>query len=303
MYLSIQLLRNKNEMLSPKCCHIHKKMKVISWNVNGIRAVNKKNVTGAPAAPDEMTVIAQMIDEHAPDVLCLQEIKTDNPNDLSAYKDYFKYIAVNSAQKKGYSGTAILSKEEPLKVTKDFEAHPILKEQSANFSATKEGRVLTAEFATLNVICCYTVNAKMDLSRIDERQQWDEMFKQHIILTEQATGKPCVVVGDLNVAHKPCDLYANKKDCRTAGLSTEERQGFTDLLEHAELIDAYRFKNPTGRKWTWWSPITQARERDIGWRIDYTLVSKSLQESLTEVDILDDYYGSDHCPVLVTISK
>jgi exodeoxyribonuclease-3 len=280
----------------------HKQMKVISWNVNGIRAVNKKNVTGAPAAPDDMTVIAQMIDEHAPDVLCLQEIKTDNPNDLSVYKEYFKYIAVNSAQKKGYSGTAILSKEEPLKVTKDFEAHQQLKEQSANFSATKEGRVLTAEFTTLNVICCYTVNAKMDLSRIEERQQWDEMFKQHIILTEQATGKPCIVVGDLNVAHKPCDLYANKKDCRTAGLSTEERQGFTDLLEHAELIDAYRFKNPTGRKWTWWSPITKARERDIGWRIDYTLVSKSLQESLTDVDILDDYYGSDHCPVLVSIS-
>ena len=222
-------------------------MKVISWNVNGIRAVNKKNCNGEQNAKDEMNVIEQMTDEQQPDVLCLQEIKTDNKGDLELYRSLYPNIAVNSADKKGYSGTAILSKEKPIAVYSNF-YHEEQVEETESYDFTNEGRLLTAEFQQLNVICCYTVNAKNSLERLDDRQIWDELFKQHIILTEQKTGKPCIVVGDLNVAHKPVDLYNNKSDCRTAGLSKEER--------HA----------------------------------------------ITEVDILNEYYGSDHCPVMVHVN-
>jgi len=275
-------------------------MKVISWNVNGIRAVNKKNCNGEQNAADEMNVIEQMTDELNPDVLCLQEIKTDNKGDLECYRSIYSHIAVNSAAKRGYSGTAILSKETPIAAYCDF-YHEEHEEEASTYDFSSEGRLLTAEFRKVNVICCYTVNAKNSLERLDDRQIWDEFFKQHIILTEEKTGKPCIVVGDLNVAHKPADLYNHKEDSRTAGLSKEERQGFTDLLEHAELTDAWRYKNPEGNKWSWWSPITRARDRNAGWRIDYTLVSNSLKDVITEVDILNEYYGSDHCPVMVKL--
>jgi exodeoxyribonuclease-3 len=296
-------------------------MKVISWNVNGIRAVNKKNSAGTEKAVTDLNVIAQIAKDHDPDVLCLQEIKTDRQQDLDEYKSIFPYIYVNSATKKGYSGTAILSKVAAVSINSNFEEFSQLKEEAAAHSFSQEGRILTAEFAfeqsskpnrpgltsqgeftTASVICCYTVNAKSNLERLEDRQLWDELFKQLIILKEQKTKKPVIVVGDLNVAHKPHDLYNHKGDCKTAGLSKEERQGFSDLLEHAELTDAYRYKNPEGQKWSWWSPITKARTRNAGWRIDYTLVSNSLKDKITEVDILNEYYGSDHCPVMVCVN-
>jgi exodeoxyribonuclease-3 len=297
-------------------------MKVISWNVNGLRAVNKKNANGTEKAAAELNVIAKIAEDQNPDVLCLQEIKTDRPQDLDEYKSIFPYIYVNSAAKKGYSGTAILSKVKPLKVSSNFEEFSQLQEEAVTNSFSTEGRILTAEFSFsqsekphepgsksqgefdgISVICCYTVNAKSNLERLEDRQKWDELFKNLIILKEQTTKKPVIVVGDLNVAHKPIDLYNHKKDCRTAGLSKEEREGFSNLLEHAELTDAYRYRNPEGQKWSWWSPITKARTRDAGWRIDYTLVSNSLREAITEVDILNEYYGSDHCPVMVCVNS
>ena len=280
-------------------------MKVISWNVNGIRAVNKKNANGTEKAATDLNVIRQIAKDQDPDVLCLQEIKTDRSQDLNEYKDIFPYIYVNSATKKGYSGTAILSKVEAVSVHSNFDEFSQLKEEAASHSFSQEGRILTAEFTTTttaSVICCYTVNAKSNLERLEDRQLWDELFKQLIILKEQKTKSPVIVVGDLNVAHKPADLYNHKSDCKTAGLSKEEREGFSQLLEHAELTDAYRSKNPEGQKWSWWSPITKARTRDAGWRIDYTLVSNSLKDAITEVDILNEYYGSDHCPVMVKLN-
>jgi len=264
------------------------RMKIYSWNVNGLRAVLKKNV------------FLPFLAAHAPDVLCLQETKALRDQveiDLPAYEEYW-----NSATRKGYSGTAIFCRQAPLAVTygfpADFATRFDLADQAGD-SAT-EGRVVTAEFAQCFVVSVYTPNAKEDLSRLPLRhRQWDPAFLAYCQWLERT--KPVVACGDLNVAHTELDLANPKANRGKKGFTDEEREGFQHFID-AGFVDTLRlFKQGNGH-YTWWSHFANARARNIGWRIDYVLVSASLREAVKAADIHPDVMGSDHCPVSITLA-
>lgn len=263
-------------------------IKIISWNVNGIRAVVKKGT------------FAPFVDELKPDILCLQETKAEKGQaviDLPGYEEYW-----NSAEKKGYSGTAIFTKVRPI-----FVANGLPEHICATYGLVadgygdprSEGRVITAEFDDFFVVTVYTPNAKDDLSRIPLRyNQWDPAFLAYCKELEQK--KPVIFCGDLNVAHTPDDLARPKENEGLKGFTNEEREGFDKMLE-AGFIDTFRmFKTGNGH-YTWWSHWSNARARNIGWRIDYILVSKSLKKRVKFATIHPRIFGSDHCPVELVI--
>lgn len=253
-------------------------MKLISWNLNGIRAVAKKG-------------LLDKIVEMNPDVICFQETKAQDDqvaevlNDLKGYHFYS-----NSAVKKGYSGTAIVSKTEPLNVFPDLgvEIHD------------QEGRVLTAEYNDFYLVTVYTPNSKHDLSRLDNRQEFDAELLKFLKNLEKT--KPVLVCGDLNVAHKEIDLARPKENYnKSAGFMQEEIDGM-DNYQNAGLIDTFRYLHPDKTEmYSWWSLRGGARERNVGWRIDYFLASESFLSKIKNADILMDMYGSDHCPVTIEI--
>lgn len=265
-------------------------MKLYSWNVNGIRAVLTKGT------------FQQFIADHQPDVLCLQETKAKPDQvdlDLPGYHVHF-----NSADKAGYSGTAIISKEKPLQVINGLADDIAEKYGLADDSygdPTKEGRVISAEFDDFWVVTVYTPNSKGDLSRLDLRhKQWDPAFLEHVKRLEAS--KPVLFSGDLNVAHNEIDLANPKPNVGKHGFTKEEREGF-DNFEKAGFIDTYRTLNPEKEgAYTWWTHWANARARNVGWRIDYWLASDSLRERIKDVAIHADVMGSDHCPVSVTIA-
>ena len=264
-------------------------MKLYSWNVNGIRAVLNKGTF--------QTFMA----EHQPDVLCLQETKAKPEQvelDLPGYHVYW-----NSADKAGYSGTAIFSKTEPLQVINGFADDITEKYNLAGDSygdPSKEGRVISAEFDKFWVVTVYTPNSKGDLSRLGLRHaQWDPAFLEHIKALE--TSKPVVFSGDLNVAHNEIDLSNPKPNVGKHGFTNEEREGF-DNFEKAGLFDTLRSAYPeTTELYTWWTHWANARARNIGWRIDYWVASDSLKGSIKTAAIHPDVMGSDHCPVSIEI--
>lgn len=265
-------------------------MKLYSWNVNGIRAVLTKGT------------FQQFITDEQPDVVCLQETKAkeDQVNlDLPGYHLYW-----NSAEKAGYSGTAIFSKTEPLSIIRGFTDEIAEKYGLAGDSygdPTKEGRVISAEFDDFWVVTVYTPNSKGDLSRLDLRhKQWDPAFLEHIKQLEQT--KPVVFSGDLNVAHNEIDLANPKPNVGKHGFTHEEREGF-DNFEKSGLFDTFRTLYPDQEAaYTWWTHWANARARNIGWRIDYWVASDSLKERITAAKIHPDVMGSDHCPVSIEIS-
>lgn len=252
-------------------------MKLISWNVNGIRAVLKKNFT-------------EFVLEHDPDFLCLQETKArpeqvDLPLDLAGYRTYW-----NSAEKAGYSGTAIFTKTEPLAVRygMDIEEHD------------KEGRVITLEYGDYFLVTVYTPNSKSELLRLPYRIEWDAAFLAFIKSLE-AEGKPVMVCGDLNVAHEEIDLARPKTNRFSPGFSDQERDGFRNI-EAAGFVDTFRHFYPEKTEaYSWWSYRAGARARNVGWRIDYWCVSEELREKLQAAEINADVLGSDHCPVTIEI--
>lgn len=253
-------------------------MKLISWNLNGIRAVAKKG-------------LLEKIEEMNPDVICFQETKAQDDqvaevlNDLKGYHFYS-----NSAVKKGYSGTAIVSKTEPIKVFPDLgvEIHD------------QEGRVLTAEYDDFYLVTVYTPNSKNDLSRLDNRQEFDAELLKFLKNLEKT--KPVLVCGDLNVAHKEIDLARPKENYnKSAGFMQEEIDGM-DNYHNAGLIDTFRHFHPDKTDiYSWWSFRGGARERNVGWRIDYFLASESFLPKIKNADILMDIHGSDHCPVTIEL--
>ena len=245
-------------------------VKLISWNVNGLRAVLKRN-------------FLDYLESARPDVLCLQETKC-GPNDVeqlwpAGYTTYW-----NSAEKKGYSGTVIFTRIRPLKVV----PHIDMAEHDW------EGRVLAAEFADYFLVNVYVPNAKRDLSRLTYRQKWDRDFLSHLKKLERK--KPVIFCGDLNVAHKEIDLANPKANVHNHGFTPEERAGF-DAFVRAGFLDTFREFEKGGKHYTWWSPMGGARSRNIGWRIDYFLISQSLRPRLKRAFIEPDILGSDHCPV------
>lgn len=264
-------------------------MKLYSWNVNGIRAVVKKGTF--------QTFMA----EHQPDILCLQETKAKQGQAELDLPDYHEYW--NSADKAGYSGTAIFSKQEPLQVINGFTDKLAEKYGLAGDSygdPAKEGRVISAEFDNFWVVTVYTPNSKGDLSRLDLRyKQWDPAFLEHIQDLEKT--KPVLFCGDLNVAHNEIDLANAKPNIGKHGFTDEERAGF-DAFEAAGYIDTYRVAYPEKEDaYTWWTHWANARARNVGWRIDYWLASKSIANNIKGAAIHPDVMGSDHCPVSIEI--
>jgi len=263
-------------------------VKIYSWNVNGIRAVLKKNA------------LQPFLDVEQPDILCLQETKAKQEQvelDLTGYRQFWY-----SADKAGYSGTAIFSKIEPLQVV-DGLPPDIIKQYSVTGDTfgdpNKEGRVLAAEFDKFWVITVYTPNAKDDLGRLQLRhKQWDPAFLAYCKRLE--TTKPVVFCGDLNVAHTEDDLANPKPNVGKKGFTAEEREGFQTFVD-AGFVDTLRMFKQGNGFYTWWSHFANSRERNVGWRIDYFLVSEPLKSRVKAADIHPKYLGSDHCPVSVTL--
>lgn len=248
--------------------------KLISWNVNGLRACVGKDFMGFFLQADA-------------DVFCLQETKLQAGQielDLPGYYQYWNY-----AEKKGYSGTALFTKKEPLSVTYGIgiEEHD------------HEGRVITAEFPEYYVVTCYTPNSQNELARLPYRMEWEEAWRQYLKKLEE--NKPVIFCGDLNVAHKEIDLKNPKTNRKNAGFTDEEREKFTKLLD-AGFIDTWRYFYPDQEGiYSWWSYRFKAREKNAGWRIDYFCVSESLKERLESAAIHTQVMGSDHCPVELVI--
>jgi exodeoxyribonuclease-3 len=263
-------------------------MKIYSWNVNGIRAVVNKGL------------FKPFIEKHQPDILCLQETKAERGQAEIDLPDYHEYW--NSADKKGYSGTAIFSREKPLSVINGFADHIAEKHGLATDSygdPNKEGRVISAEFEKFYVVTVYTPNSKRDLSRLKLRhEQWDPAFLEHCRLLEKH--KPVIFCGDLNVAHTEDDLAHPKPNMGKHGFTDEERAGF-DTLEKAGFVDTFRIFTKGNGYYSWWTHWANARANNVGWRIDYFLVSKSLKNKISQAKIHADVMGSDHCPVSIEL--
>ena len=253
-------------------------MRLISWNVNGIRAALKKG-------------LADFLADTSPDVLCLQETKArpeqvDLPLEFGPYRAYW-----NSAEKKGYSGTAVFTRQTPISVRNDIgvAVHD------------KEGRVITAEFPDFHLVNVYTPNAQDQLRRLDYRMRWDRAFRKHLSDLGK-TGKPVIFCGDLNVAHQEIDLARPKENRHSAGFSDEERTSFTRLLKGG-FVDSFRHLHPDRTDaYSWWSFRAGARARNVGWRIDYFGVANDLADRIKDASILPEVHGSDHCPVTLEIS-
>ena len=252
-------------------------MKLVSWNVNGIRAAMKKEFMASFASMNC-------------DVLCLQETKAQDDQVAEALADVEGYeIYSNSAVKKGYSGTAIISRVKPLKVTLDMgiEEHD------------QEGRVIAAEFEQFHLLTVYTPNSGSELKRLDYRQQWDADFLTYLKKLEQT--KPVVVCGDLNVAHQAIDLARPKPNYnKSAGYTQKEIDGIDSLITSG-FIDTFRHVNQDQIKYSWWSYRAGARQKNVGWRIDYFLTSPALESHIKDAQIYNDIHGSDHCPVALEL--
>jgi len=249
-------------------------MKFISWNVNGLRACVKKG-------------FIEFFQEEAADFFCIQETKLQEGQIELELEGYFQYW--NYAVKKGYSGTAIFTKHQPLLVNygMDIAEHD------------QEGRVITLEYEKFYLVNVYTPNSKRDLLRLDYRIQWEQDFRQYLSSLEQ--NKPVILCGDLNVAHQEIDLTHPKSNVKNSGFTKEERAQMTLLLEHG-FIDSFRYLNPTKEHcYTWWSYQFNARSRNIGWRIDYFILSRQLAPHLKDSVILPHIQGSDHCPVAINL--
>ena len=244
-------------------------MKLISWNVNGIRACLNKG-------------FSDFFNEVDADIFCLQETKCQPEQINLEFEGYTSYW--NSAERKGYSGTAIFTKKQPVNVTYGIgiEEHD------------KEGRIITLEFENFYLVTNYTPNAKRELERLDYRMVWEDEIRKYLL--ELNKKKPVIMCGDLNVAHKEIDLKNPKTNKGNAGFTNEEREKMTELL-NAGFIDSYRYLYPEKIEYSWWSYMGHAREKNVGWRIDYFIVSNDFRENIKDATIYTEILGSDHCPV------
>ena len=249
-------------------------MKLISWNVNGLRAAVTKG-------------FMESFNELDADIFCLQETKLQPEQislELPGYEQYW-----NSAVKKGYSGTAVFTRIKPLSVTNGIgiEEHD------------QEGRVITAEYNNFYLVCCYTPNSQRELARLEYRMAWEDAFRNYLLELDKK--KPVILCGDLNVAHQEIDLKNPKTNRKNAGFSDEERAKMTELLG-AGFTDTFRHLYPDViEQYSWWSYMGKARERNTGWRIDYFITSKRLDDKIQEAKIHQQIFGSDHCPVELVI--
>ena len=253
-------------------------MKIISWNVNGIRAIQNKG-------------FVESIVRLKPDILCLQETKAQDQEVEAALYSIKQYqLYSNSAEKKGYSGVSTLSKIKPINITNDMGIP----------EHDKEGRVICTEYPQFYMVNVYVPNSGQELVRLDYRKTWDQDFLNYLKNLE--TKKPVIACGDFNVAHQPIDLKNDKSNYnKTAGYTQIEIDGMTNFI-NAGFMDAFRYLHPNDIAYTYWSYRFNSRAKNTGWRIDYFLVSKSLIDKVKAVDILSEYFGSDHCPIRLEIN-
>jgi len=249
--------------------------KLISWNVNGLRAALRKEAF-------------TFLEEENPEILCIQETKLQE-GQIEPILQQYPYQVWNYAVKKGYSGTAVFSKQEPVSVARGMGIP----------EHDQEGRLITLEFPGYFLVNVYTPNAQRELARLEYRMRWDRDFLAY--LSRLDTRKPVILCGDLNVAHQEIDLANPAANRKNAGFSDEERQGFSDLLA-AGFLDSFREFNSEGGHYTWWTYMFKARENNVGWRIDYFCVSRRLRPSLKEATIHSRVMGSDHCPVGIILT-
>lgn len=262
-------------------------MKIYSWNVNGIRAIHKKGY------------FEPFVAKHQPDIICLQETKAERGQselDLPEYDEYW-----SSAEKKGYSGTAIFTKIAPEDEVGGFPENikKTFKLNDKYGDTTTEGRITALEFEHFFLVSVYTPNVKDDLSRLPVRMEWDAAFLSY--MKQLQSEKPVIFCGDLNVAHTELDLARPKENRGKKGFTEEERGGIDNMLQ-AGFLDSFRLFNKETDQYTWWSHFGQARERNVGWRIDYVMIDERLKSLVKKVGIHNDVYGSDHCPVSIEIS-
>ena len=250
-------------------------MRLISWNVNGLRSCLTKG-------------FLEYVKNEDPDVICLQETKLQPEQAVFELEGYHRYFY--SAEKKGYSGTAVLTRQEPMSVVFGF----------GDDIHRHEGRVITAEYPDFYLVCCYTPNSQDGLKRLDYRMQWEDVVRAYLMELDRT--KPVVYCGDLNVAHQEIDIKNPGPNRRNPGFTDEEREKMTKLLSSG-FVDTFRYLYPdkTGA-YSWWSYRFHAREKNVGWRIDYFIVSRRLLPRVTGAAIRTEVYGSDHCPVVLEIS-
>jgi len=242
-------------------------MKIVSWNVNGLRAAINKG-------------FYDFFNDVNADLFGIQETKMQESQVDDDMKKLGNYQYWNSAEKKGYSGTAVFLKDKPLKVT---------------YGDDNEGRVITCEYEDFFFVNCYVPNSKRELERLDYRMEWEDKMREYLISLDNV--KPVIYCGDLNVAHKEIDLKNPNTNHRSAGFTDEERGKMTDLLDSG-FVDSFRFVNPDViDTYSWWSYMFHAREKNVGWRIDYIIVSERIKNKIKDVKIYNDVFGSDHCPV------
>lgn len=277
-------------------------MKLISFNVNGIKAITQKDEKGMKKCPFSQSVLVKLIDEHQPDILCLQEIKASNDQNLICFKEKYENLYYNiSKARKGYSGVAVMTKDKPISVWEDFKLVEedlevdISDEVFEDFEKMlMEGRILTLEFEKYFVVNVYTPNSGEGLKRLKTRIEWDEVFRNYISLLEEV--KPVIICGDLNIAAQPIDIKNAGANTKSAGFTIQERISFQKLLDGR--IDTFRYLHPEEVKYSYWSNFFKAREKNAGWRIDYIIISGNAKEFLVESDILTEVMGSDHAPVI-----
>ncbi len=264
-------------------------MQIISWNVNGIRAVHRKGL------------FIPLIEEYGPDIVALQETKAEQGQaviDLPDYKEHWN----SSKTRKGYSGTAIFSKNEPISIQIGFPKEIVTKyklSEDEYGNPNEEGRVITAEYKDFYLVNSYTPNSKPDLTRLKLRhKQWDPAFLEFVLCLEEK--KPVIFTGDLNVAHTEDDLAKPRENVGEHGFTAEEREGVDRMIETG-YIDAFRMFAEGNGHYTWWHHFNKSRERNVGWRIDYFFVSNKLKDKVQSVNILSHIMGSDHCPIQITL--
>lgn len=280
-----------------------KPLKLISFNVNGIRSILSKTKDGTKhKTPIDNNTLTTLMNEFNPDIICLQEIRCNDKFDISSVlsldKHGYDIIGKNCAKvKAGYSGVLVLSKLQPVNILYDFPHLP-----STNPLNT-EGRLITVEYSSFILINAYVPNSKPDLSRLEFRtKEWEHHMRKHIDNMNTKYNKPIIACADWNVAPQDIDVHNPKSAKNKHGFTQEEKEAFYRLLQDCHLIDTFRHIHPQTIKYSWWSNFANARERNLGWRIDGFVVSTTLEKKIKDANIHTDYMGSDHAPVSLTIS-
>lgn len=274
-------------------------IRIISWNVNGIKNIHNKTKDGEKKslAPDQ-TSLGSLIHHENPDIICLQEVRSKDAMKIltTAWASLYPYIYSNEAETAGYSGTAVLSKIKPESVQYNMtDVHP-------DDQFTKEGRIIRVTYKMFTVINVYTPNSKPDLSRLQQRHsQWEPCFRDVVAYHQKKSKSKVILCGDLNVAHNEIDLHSPRTNTNHAGFTNQERLSFGLLLHNCQMTDTFRYLQPTEIKYSWWSNFHQSRSKNKGWRIDYFIISNLLTGRLRASDILTEYKGSDHAPIVLDI--